>query len=68
MYYNAADKNNTLTLTVANPARILNSIAQRYQNAPRILMEYIDNAIDDAENLYRNVCKRNNLPTLFNND
>jgi hypothetical protein len=48
----------TLTLTVANPARILNNIALRYQSAPRILMEYIDNGIDDAEESFRKV---NNL-------
>lgn len=38
-----------LTLHVANPAEILNGIAQRYANAPRLIMEYVDNAIDDAE-------------------
>ena len=40
---------------MANAAHILNDIAQRYESTPRILMEYIDNAIDDAEAGYRKV-------------
>ncbi|KNC86129.1 hypothetical protein SARC_01698 [Sphaeroforma arctica JP610] len=42
-----------LVLTVANPAVILNNIAQRYESISRILMEYIDNAIDDREADFR---------------
>jgi hypothetical protein len=54
----------TLTLTVANPARILNNIALRYQSAPRILMEYIDNGIDDAEETFRKVNNRRDALSL----
>eukprot|EP01134_Creolimax_fragrantissima_P002206 CFRG2206T1 len=42
-----------LSLTVANPAVILNNIAQRYESLTRVLMEYIDNAIDDREFEFR---------------
>lgn len=35
------------------PALLLNDIAQRYASASRIVMEYVDNAIDDKEDEFR---------------
>jgi hypothetical protein len=43
----------TLDLHIADPASLLNEIARRYESVERILMEYVDNALDDAEVLYR---------------
>jgi hypothetical protein len=40
-------------LEIANPVLLLNEIAKRYPSAPRILMEYLDNGLDDAEALFR---------------
>jgi hypothetical protein len=41
-------------LVIADPLSLLNEIAKRYDSPARILMEYVDNALDDAEQLYRN--------------
>jgi len=38
-----------LELTVSSPALLLNHMAERYSSTPRVLMEFVDNAIDDAE-------------------
>lgn len=35
----------TIPLQVSNPAMLLNDIAHRYENASRIVMEYVDNAV-----------------------
>jgi len=43
----------TLDLYISDPVSMLNEIARRYESTERILMEYVDNALDDAENLYR---------------
>src|SRR5258706_1585212 len=43
----------TFDLQISNPAALLNEIARRYDSTERILMEFIDNALDDAEALYR---------------
>jgi hypothetical protein len=43
----------TLALQISDPVSMLNEIARRYESTERILMEYIDNALDDAEVLYR---------------
>eukprot|EP01135_Chromosphaera_perkinsii_P000758 Nk52_evm46s151 gene=Nk52_evmTU46s151 len=43
----------SLQLKVSEPAFLLNDIAQRYSSAPRVVMEYVDNAIDDGESEYR---------------
>lgn len=48
-----AKNNDTLDLFISDPVSMLNEIARRYESTERILMEYIDNALDDAENLYR---------------
>src|SRR5207253_8108317 len=40
-------------LEISDPVLLLNEIAKRYQSTPRILMEYVDNALDDAESIYR---------------
>lgn len=43
----------TFDLQISNPAALLNEIARRYDSTERILMEFIDNALDDAEVVYR---------------
>lgn len=43
----------TLDLCISDPAALLNAIAGRYSSTERILMEFVDNAIDDAEGVYR---------------
>jgi len=40
-------------LTVSSPCLLLNHIAQRYTKTSRIIMEYVDNSLDDAEALYK---------------
>jgi len=40
-------------LTVSSPCFLLNHIAQRYTKTSRIIMEYVDNSLDDAEALYK---------------
>jgi HSP90 family molecular chaperone len=42
-----------LSLQIANPAAILNAIASRYESSTRILMEYVDNSLDCAEEMTR---------------
>ncbi|MCI0604601.1 ATP-binding protein [bacterium] len=41
-------------LTISNPAELLTEIARRYESTTRVIMEYIDNSLDDAEELFRN--------------
>lgn len=41
-----------LELHVSSPALLLNHMAERYTSTSRILMEFVDNAFDDAEALY----------------
>tara|TARA_B100000524_G_scaffold345628_1_gene244552 strand:+ start:698 stop:1468 length:771 start_codon:yes stop_codon:yes gene_type:complete len=41
-----------LELQVSSPALLLNHMAERYTSTSRILMEFVDNAFDDAEALY----------------
>jgi hypothetical protein len=43
----------TIDLVISNPVVLLNEIARRYDSSERILMEYVDNALDDAESLFR---------------
>lgn len=43
----------TFYLQISDPASLLNEVARRYGSSERILMEYIDNALDDAAILYR---------------
>lgn len=43
----------TFDLQISNPAALLNEIARRYESPERILMEFVDNGLDDAEALYR---------------
>ena len=50
---NAHPSQHTLDLQISDPVSMLNEIARRYESTERILMEYVDNALDDAENLYR---------------
>ncbi|GAB5360168.1 hypothetical protein AAMO2058_000604400 [Amorphochlora amoebiformis] len=51
---NGPSRNKTsMTLSISNPALLLNNISNRYATLGRILMEYVDNAIDDKEQEYR---------------
>ena len=43
----------TFDLEISDPVLLLNEIAKRYESTARILMEYVDNSLDDAEHLYR---------------
>lgn len=43
----------TINLEISDPVLMLNEIAKRYESTERVLMEYVDNALDDAEALYR---------------
>ena len=43
----------TIELEISDPVLMLNEVAKRYETAERVLMEYVDNALDDAEALYR---------------
>lgn len=43
----------TLDLEISDPVLMLNEIARRYETTERVLMEYVDNALDDAEVLFR---------------
>ncbi|MCB0208396.1 MAG: sensor histidine kinase [Anaerolineae bacterium] len=43
----------TMELEISDPVLMLNEIARRYETTERVLMEYVDNALDDAEALYR---------------
>ncbi|PYP82361.1 MAG: hypothetical protein DMF61_26635 [Blastocatellia bacterium AA13] len=43
----------TLDLQISDPASLLNEVAKRYSSTERVLMEYVDNALDDVEILYR---------------
>ncbi len=39
-------------LRISAPADLLTNIAGLYQSANRVIMEYVDNALDDAEEIY----------------
>jgi hypothetical protein len=43
----------TIDLEISDPVLVLNEVARRYETTERVLMEYVDNALDDAEALYR---------------
>jgi len=49
-------------LHISQPALLLNRIAQRYSRLSRILMEYVDNSLDDAESLFDRVQNRYRRP------
>lgn len=42
----------TFDLHISNPPGLLNEIARRYESLLRIILEYPDNALDDAEAMY----------------
>lgn len=50
---NFVQQGGTLDLQISDPVSMLNEVARRYESTERILMEYVDNALDDAEALYR---------------
>ncbi len=39
----------TIDLEISDPVLMLNEVAKRYETTERVLMEYVDNALDDAE-------------------
>lgn len=43
----------TIDLEISDPVLMLNEVAKRYETTERVLMEYVDNALDDAEALFR---------------
>jgi hypothetical protein len=43
----------TIDLEISDPVLMLNEVARRYETTERVIMEYVDNALDDAEALYR---------------
>ena len=43
----------TIDLEISDPVLMLNEVAKRYESTERVLMEYVDNALDDAEVMYR---------------
>lgn len=47
-----------MDLKIANPNAILNSIATQYESTRKILMEYVDNSLDSAEELLRQSAPR----------
>ncbi|PID85597.1 MAG: hypothetical protein CSB13_07475 [Chloroflexi bacterium] len=49
----AAKTPGTIDLEISDPVLMLNEIAKRYETTERVLMEYVDNALDDAEALFR---------------
>lgn len=42
-----------IKIQISDPVSLLNSIADTYPSPKRIFMEFIDNSLDDAEELYR---------------
>ena len=42
----------SFALTLPSPAVLLNAMAERYTTTSRILLEFVDNCLDDAEALY----------------
>lgn len=40
-------------IRIGDPVGLVNNIARLYQSVTRILMEYVDNSLDDAEELFR---------------
>ena len=49
----ASNTPGTISLEISDPVLMLNEVAKRYETTERVLMEYVDNALDDAEALYR---------------
>lgn len=49
----AAKTPGTIDLEISDPVLMLNEVAKRYETTERVLMEYVDNALDDAEVLFR---------------
>lgn len=41
-------------INIPDPKELLRNIAGMYQSATRVIMEYIDNSLDDAEYFYEN--------------
>lgn len=44
---------NHLSLTIGDPVALLGEVADRYPSADRVLMEFVDNPFDDAEEMFR---------------
>jgi len=39
------------SITISDPVGLINEIAKRYETLERVIMEYVDNAIDDADDM-----------------
>lgn len=39
------------TITISDQVRLINEIAKRYETLERVVMEYIDNSLDDADDM-----------------
>lgn len=44
-------------LTISNQLVLINEIAERYDQLERVLMEYVDNSLDDADDAARSNCE-----------
>ena len=40
-------------ITISDPLSLINEIAGRYETPERVIMEYIDNSLDDADDMVR---------------
>lgn len=49
----ASNAPGTISLEISDPVLMLNEVAKRYETTERVLMEYVDNALDNAEALFR---------------
>src|SRR5581483_3750558 len=45
--------NASIPIEVRDPTPFLNEVASRYASVSRVLLEYVDNGLDDAEHLYK---------------
>ena len=48
----SSSSSDSFALTLPSPAVLLNAMAERYTTTSRILLEFVDNALDDAEALF----------------
>jgi len=40
-------------ITISDPVGLINEIARRYETLERVIMEYIDNSLDDADDMVK---------------
>eukprot|EP00300_Choanocystis_sp_HF-7_P004901 c13770_g1_i1.p1 GENE.c13770_g1_i1~~c13770_g1_i1.p1 ORF type:complete len:471 (-),score=118.74 c13770_g1_i1:656-2032(-) len=61
-------RHSVLSLTVSSPSFLLNNVAHRYTDTQRIVMEYVDNALDDAETFFNKETKSYTRPIIVELD